>query len=187
MLLLTAAAGLLLASVASAQTELFHGRGQIIVLNGSSFVGVVPSRDRIGCLDDQGILTLDNCAEFSLAETSPRTFSTVSGNCTFQNKNMPANSDSAYGKDTHAWSCLAENQLVAPYENYYTVSGFKFPFICNGNLNCYYDIKGAPSLNNTRVPVWQFYWGDAQGGITPGHLQTLWLWVPVNSTKTGKS
>lgn len=27
--------------------------------------------------------------------------------------------------------------------------------------------------------VWQYAWGSEQMGITPGHLQVLWMWVPA--------
>jgi hypothetical protein len=58
----------------------------------------------------------------------------------------------------------------------------KYPFICNGDLDCFYDIKTAPSASSQGILVWQFFWGGSQMGITPGHLQTIWLWVPTNSS-----
>ncbi|KAK3385890.1 hypothetical protein B0H63DRAFT_188924 [Podospora didyma] len=172
----------------------FSGQGQIHVLNSSSLAYATPL-DRIGCLDEHGVVTVRDCATFTTMDKYPHTISSRVGACTFRDTNAPTNSDSVYGKDSHAWTCQPYNEPSGTQEIYYTVNGFKYPFLCNGNLNCYYDIKTAPSLDDdksvaprqTKVPVWQFYWGSDQMGITPGHLQVLWLWVPYSSTVIGPS
>ncbi|KAK3995155.1 hypothetical protein QBC44DRAFT_284321 [Cladorrhinum sp. PSN332] len=172
----------LLPSLAAAGevTKDFVGLGQIHVLNSDSFFNASPE-DRIGCLNEQGLLTLDDCAVFTRKDISPHTLSSSRGDCSFRNTNMPNNKDSWYGGNTHAWSCGRGLNIGGngSEEFYYTVNGFRYPFVCNGNINCYYDIPRAPTLEQTVQPVWQYYWGGAQPGITPGHMQVLWLWVPV--------
>lgn len=84
------------ASNASAPDE-FVGRGQIQVLN-STDVSKGSIADRVGCLNARGELTLNDCAIFARSETPTHTLFTDSGNCTFQNTNMPLNKDSIYGR-----------------------------------------------------------------------------------------
>jgi len=160
----------------------FVGQGRILVLNSSSLMTASP-QDSIGCLNSHGVLTQDDCAVFTRQDEYPHTLVTPSGSCTWANTKMPTNVDSVYGKKSHAWSCTAENDPSKTSERYYTVKGFRYPFLCNGNIDCYYDIKTAPSPDDgtPEVPVWQYFWGSQQMGITPGHLQTIWLWQPVNS------
>ncbi|KAK4160280.1 hypothetical protein QBC43DRAFT_359839 [Cladorrhinum sp. PSN259] len=169
-------------------TKDFTGRGQIHILKSDSFFDASPEQDRIGCLNEQGLLTQKDCAVFTRKDVSPHTLSSPRGDCSFRNANMPSNKDSWYGTNTHAWSCGrfgkggdgdGNGNWDGVEEFYYTVNGFRYPFVCNGNINCYYDIPRAPTENETVQPVWQYYWGGEQPGITPGHLQVLWLWVPV--------
>lgn len=63
-----------------------------------------------------------------------------------------------------------------------TQNGFKsnLPFIGNGNINFFYDVARLPETKEDQIPVWQYYWGSQQMGITPGHYKLVWLWVPVN-------
>ncbi|KAK4675132.1 hypothetical protein QC764_501020 [Podospora pseudoanserina] len=172
----------------------FVGQGQIHVLNSSSYVSADPATDTIGCLTASGLLSKSNCATFTRTESYPYMLVSSRGVCTFNDKSMPNNKDSYYGKNTYAWHCLEEAKAGIDGERYYTIQGFKHPYLCNGNLGCYYDIPDAPEndddsgdsfsvqeVGKTKAvqPVWQFFWGAHQMGITPGHLQVLWLWVPV--------
>ncbi|KAH6637214.1 hypothetical protein F5144DRAFT_620262 [Chaetomium tenue] len=91
------------ASHASAPDE-FVGRAQIQVLN-STDVRTASLTDRVGCLNARGELTLNDCAVFTRSETSTHTLFTSAGNCTFQNPNMPRNTDSIYGQSSHAFFC----------------------------------------------------------------------------------
>ncbi|KAK4195995.1 hypothetical protein QBC40DRAFT_235292 [Triangularia verruculosa] len=174
----------------------FVGQGQIHVLNSSSYVTADPATDTIGCLTATGLLSKRNCATFTRTESYPYMLVSSRGLCTFNDKSMPNNKDSFYGKNTYAWHCLEGAKAGVEGERYYSVNGFKYPYLCNGNLGCYYDIPAAPSdddddgdsfaieevgKTNAVQPVWQFFWGSHQMGITPGHLQVLWLWVPASS------
>ena len=58
-------------------------------------------------------------------------------------------------------------------------NGFNYPYICNGNLNCYYEIERAPANGTDSLSVWQFFWGSQQMDVTPGHLKVMWLWDRV--------
>ncbi|KAK0609940.1 hypothetical protein B0T17DRAFT_629472 [Bombardia bombarda] len=175
-------------------TKLFVGQGQIAVLNSTSLAYASPA-DKIGCLSSLGNFTASaaECAVFTRIDAYPHTLLTTAGNCSFRNKNMPVNSDSVYGKNTHSWSCGTDKVETVPDETYYTVRGFNYPFLCNGNLDCFYDMKVPPapvanSTSSVRVPVWQFVWGSDQQEVSPGHVQTVWLWVPVvNGTVSTKS
>ncbi|KAK3391353.1 hypothetical protein B0T20DRAFT_77600 [Sordaria brevicollis] len=161
-------------------TKLFNGLGHIFVLNSTSYASASLA-DSIGCLSSDGFVTASDCAVFSTVTTYPKTISSKVGGCSFGNQDMPTNDDSRYGGRQHAWSCNEDAKIVPEGERYYTINGFKHPFICNGNLNCYYDIPRAPSRKDgkDKVFVWQFAWGSEQMGITPGHLQVLWVWVPL--------
>jgi hypothetical protein len=52
--------------------------------------------------------------------------------------------------------------------------------VCFGDVACYYDAKHAPAKNE-ELPLWQYFWGSQQDGITPGHIQTMLLWQGINS------
>ena len=61
-------------------------------------------------------------------------------------------------------------------------NGLNFPFICNGNLDCYYDILDVqPAPGVKPLPVWQFFWGSQQFDVPAGHTRAVWLWVPVST------
>ncbi|KAK0710512.1 hypothetical protein B0T21DRAFT_416058 [Apiosordaria backusii] len=183
----------------------FVGQGQIHVLNSSSYVAANPATDTIGCLTASGLLSSSNCATFTRTENYPYMLVSSQGLCTFNDKSMPNNKDSYYGKNTYAWHCTQGVKSGDDGERYYTVNGFKYPYLCNGNLGCYYDIPAAPEkqadnddddddrvavqeVGKTKAvqPVWQFFWGSHQMGITPGHLQVLWLWVPARDAAKEK-
>ncbi|GAB1318210.1 Ecp2 effector protein domain-containing protein [Madurella fahalii] len=158
----------------------FVGQGQILVLN-SSNIGAATPDDRIGCLNKHGMLTLSDCATFTRSDQIPQ-LSTSEGGCSFQNPDMPTNKDSIYGRNTHAWSCgdypAPDGTPVA--ETYYSLNGLEYPFICHGNLACYFDIVANPPPSNSKpAPVWGYYWGSQQMSAPPGHLQVSWLWVRV--------
>ncbi|KAK3312978.1 hypothetical protein B0H66DRAFT_595459 [Apodospora peruviana] len=200
--LLPAISGLFLltASVTSApvtppapnNVQQFVGKGKIAAVAGSFFDSddALIDSQKVGCLNAAGVLTLDDCAVFSRSDSYPNTLSTSAGDCTFHNTRMPLNTDSFYGQTSHAWYCgelddahrenLAElKDPAAPQETYYTVEGFTKPYLCTGEFGCYFDVKKAPTSNEDAIPVWQYFWGGSQMGITPGHLRIVWLWVPV--------
>ncbi|KAL2262876.1 hypothetical protein VTK26DRAFT_9140 [Humicola hyalothermophila] len=163
----------------------FTGHGTIHVLNSSS-PATASIADSIGCLNERGLLVSASqggggggCAVFARADAAPHTLSTRAGDCSFRNPDMPTNEDSVYGRDGHAWSCVPAADVG--FETYYTVDGFRYPFVCNGNLNCYYDVvdQPVPEDGQGALPVWQFFWGSEQMGPPEGHLQVLWLWVPA--------
>jgi hypothetical protein len=156
----------------------FVGRGQIQVLNNTD-VATASIADRIGCMNARGEFVLDDCAVFTRLDASPNTLSTSAGNCTFQNPNMPLNTDSIYGQDSHSWFC-GEGKWTQYDEYYYTIEGFLRPFVCNGNINCNYDIKAIVPSEGDALPAWQYYWGSQQMDIEAGHWRVLWLWVPVD-------
>jgi hypothetical protein len=56
-------------------------------------------------------------------------------------------------------------------------NGFKYPFICTGNIGCIFEIP-VPEDEVNALPVWQFYWSGEQMGPIPGHMQVVWLWEP---------
>lgn len=129
---------LVLPSLAAPQKEVtkdFQGTGQIHVLNSSSFFLASPS-DRIGCLNEQGLLTQDDCAVFSIKDTTHHTLSSRRGDCSFRNTNMPNNKDSWYGKTSYAWSCGGrvglwpggEDSNDGAGEFYYTVVSTYLPY-----------------------------------------------------------
>ncbi|KAL1870785.1 hypothetical protein VTK73DRAFT_2509 [Phialemonium thermophilum] len=175
----------LTASFGRAQiTELFQGRGRIAVLNSSSLTAVSPATNRIGCLDADGALvsstkdTIDGCATYTRLDEFPYTLSTARGNCSFGDANMQVNTDSAYGARSHAWHCW-EGRVGDAGDRLYTIDGFSYPLLCNLDLDCFYDVKAVPGPGE-KAPVWQFFWGSQQMGITPGHLQVVWLWEPLD-------
>lgn len=181
--LLSALSALLLTAslTHAAGSEDFEGQGEIHVLNSESYDKARPS-DRIGCLDKTGALTVNNCAVFTKVKGYPDTLATEAGNCTFSNRAMPENSDNVYGRESFAYSCSAENLGEQSITSTYSINGFPYPFICTGNIRCFYDIPAIPSAASNKtnnVPLWVFYYGSQQFDVNPGHLRVLWLWVPV--------
>lgn len=110
--------------------DLFRGQGQIHVLNSSDFNTASPA-DRIGCFNEHGLLTLNDCAVFTHVhdqQTVADWLTTSVGNCSFKNPNMPKNTDSYYGSDTVAWSCVDSSVVdfvpgggLNTGEHYYTI------------------------------------------------------------------
>ncbi|KAK4154787.1 hypothetical protein C8A00DRAFT_42471 [Chaetomidium leptoderma] len=168
-------------------TKDFLGRGQIHLLNSSNFNTACPD-DRIGCLNGHGMLTLNDCAVFNRNDaipSFPTNLGTAAGNCSFRDQDMPRNTDSYYGADSFAWSCGGKN-IDGLDEYYYTVTGFNYPFICSGDIRCYYDIVGkAPTHHSPPMPVWQFFWGGSQMDIEAGHWRVILLWVPLAKESPG--
>lgn len=83
----------------------FNGLGHIIVLNSSDITTANP-KNRIGCMDETGALTLSDCAVFTKGSSG---LTSSLGNCTFHDNSQPYNADSAYGQVSTAWHCGAES------------------------------------------------------------------------------
>ncbi|KAG8168104.1 hypothetical protein KVR01_003793 [Diaporthe batatas] len=160
-------------------STVLSGLGTISVLNSSSFMTATPDQT-IGCIDASGRLVMDSCATFEYRDTYPNGIFSSAGNCSFTDSSQPANTDSRYGSGSYAWSCWTHEAVVT--DELYTVDGFAYPFLCQGDTNCYFDIPSAPSKGSQQLPVWKYLWGSAQPGITPGHLKALLLWEPVSSS-----
>ena len=58
-------------------------------------------------------------------------------------------------------------------------TGFPYPFLCSGDIDCYFDAKRVPKRGED-ISFWQFRWGSQQQGITPGHIQLQLLWDKVS-------
>ncbi|KAF2688731.1 hypothetical protein K458DRAFT_293128 [Lentithecium fluviatile CBS 122367] len=155
----------------------FTGIGNIHVLNSSDWRSASPA-NKVGCLDNRGkfINPANNsdCGVFSRLDKYPYTLSTVEGNCTFNDETQEKNTDSYYGKRDSAWNCLAPFQ-VEVYDELYTIDGFPYPFLCFGDVACYYDAKSIPRAGG-KTSLWQFRWGSQQMGITPGHVMLQLMW-----------
>ncbi|KAL1881466.1 hypothetical protein VTK73DRAFT_3528 [Phialemonium thermophilum] len=50
--------------------------------------------------------------------------------------------------------------------------GSVLPFIGNGNLDFYYDLRMTPKEED-KIPTWQKFTVD----MPQGHLKTAWVWV----------
>ncbi|KAK1753567.1 hypothetical protein QBC47DRAFT_403909 [Echria macrotheca] len=172
---------------ASSVTDQFVGKGRVLVLNSDNLEKAKPS-DKVGCLNAKGdVVTLDQCAVFTRNETWPHELYSSAGTCTFRDTTTVQNLASVYGKGSYAFSCsdVGDSVLKSAMwagEPYYTVDGFNFPFVCTGNLNCYYEIERVPTSDKDSLPVWEYFWGSQQMSVTPGHLQVMWLWDPVKDT-----
>lgn len=80
------------------------GSGHIIVLDGTN--GITNNQtiaDKIGCINADGFLTLNDCAVFSNVKSNPMTNAGVS--CNFQDESQPLNVDSKYGEQDQAYQC----------------------------------------------------------------------------------
>ncbi|KAI5861169.1 hypothetical protein GGS23DRAFT_156753 [Durotheca rogersii] len=167
---------LLLASAGGTAAQVFEGQGHIAVLNSTDFASATAA-DTIGCLNAAGGLTAapDGCAVFRKATTA---IVSADGNCTFRDSSQPTNSDSQYGSRSYAWHCTPDYAATV-YDSFYTVKGFAHPFLCHGDIRCYYDIKDLPSSSAEANPVWEFLWGGSQPSVPEGHVKVLWLWQPV--------
>ncbi|KAL2145870.1 hypothetical protein VTI28DRAFT_5952 [Corynascus sepedonium] len=181
---LVQAAALLWTQTATAANvvDQFVGRGRIQVLNASDPFKTSLDADRIGCINAVGQLTLSDCAVFNQLPppATPFSLSSPAGNCTTQNPDMPVNSDSIYGRGTHAWWCGEQDDGMKHKEWYYTINGWPAPFICSGEMRCLWDIKANVPKEGDELPVWQFFWGSQQPDIEPGHWNVLLLWVPLD-------
>ncbi|KAL2170689.1 hypothetical protein VTG60DRAFT_4531 [Thermothelomyces hinnuleus] len=156
----------------------FVGRGRIQVLNATDYA-TASIADRIGCMNADGRMTLRDCAVFTQLPNTPFSLSTSAGNCTTQNPDMPRNTDSVYGKNSYAWWCGQKGDWEQFDEYYYTINGFPAPYICTGDIGCYWDVKAVVPAEGDALPAWRYFWGGQQMDIEPGHWKVLWLWVPV--------
>ncbi|KAF1918154.1 hypothetical protein BDU57DRAFT_555811 [Ampelomyces quisqualis] len=154
----------------------FTGVGHIYVLQSDSWQTATP-KQKVGCLDDYGKFVNDQtkaCGTFSRLNNYPYTLSSKHGNCTFEDKTQPRNTDSIYGGADYAWNCQ-NNYKTEIYDELYTIDGFPYVFLCFGDFGCYYDAKKTPSGHEI-LALWQYRWGSQQMGITPGHVQLQLLW-----------
>ncbi|KAL7623118.1 hypothetical protein AAE478_006797 [Parahypoxylon ruwenzoriense] len=161
------------AVVPAAVAQDFSGSGQIYLVNGSSFTTATPDLT-IGCLDATGAFSEFDCATFTKLDTYPNTLSSSVGNCSFTDATQPTNADSPYGGRSYAWHCRPD-YAASVSDSLYTVKGFNYPFLCHGDINCYYDVKNLPT-DSVNTPVWEYLWGAQQASIPTGHTQVLWLW-----------
>ncbi|KAF2280542.1 uncharacterized protein EI97DRAFT_125261 [Westerdykella ornata] len=205
MTLLTTLSSLLLLSLSALRAQGavtqddFTGLGEIWVLNSADWRTGNPSQ-KVGCLtstgrflgteeyqdsivsnDDETDSERSKCGVFQKLSVYPYTISSREGNCTFNDKNTEANKDSAYGKRDHAWSCNGK-YVAEVFDALYTIDGFPYPFLCFGDIACYYDVPHIPSSGKT-APLWQFRWGSEQRGITPGHVMVQLMWHRVGAPK----
>jgi hypothetical protein len=105
----------------------FTGTGQILVLNSSDWSIASPAQT-VGCLDNTGRISVvgSACGTFTRLPVYPYTLSSKSGNCTFNDVNAPKNTDSVYGGNGYAWSCM--EGVADIYDELYTVVRIRIPF-----------------------------------------------------------
>ncbi|KAF2744324.1 hypothetical protein M011DRAFT_408727 [Sporormia fimetaria CBS 119925] len=160
------------------------GLGQIWVLESDDWRTGNPSQ-RVGCLTNKGrFVNTENekeCGVFEKLTDYPYTIESTEGNCTFNDEKSERNRDSYYGKMDHAWTCHL-GVVADVYDGLYTVDGFNYPFLCVGDLTCYFDAPHIPKPGKS-APLWQFRWGSLQRGITPGHVMVQLMWHRVGEPK----
>ena len=107
----------------------FSGVGHIFVLNSSDWKTASPEQ-KVGCLDNDGRFinekSLEECGTYYRLNDYPYTLSSKEGNCTFDDENTVANTDSYYGKRDHAWTCNATYTAVI-YDELYTIVSRPYP------------------------------------------------------------
>lgn len=132
--IVSASLGLLLSGLAVAQTPPIDvvGQGTIAVLNGTDFdnLGI---DNKVGCLNANGAITLEDCATFTVVEPDEfdgllRLLSTEAGICTFQKTDQPTNEDSEFGKDDYSFACYPDHPETEVDEAYYTIVCFYYTF-----------------------------------------------------------
>ncbi|KAF1970133.1 hypothetical protein BU23DRAFT_475005 [Bimuria novae-zelandiae CBS 107.79] len=155
----------------------YGGIGQIHVWNSSDWRDATPV-DNVGCLGDSGKFVNSvkdaDCGVFSRSAEYPYALSPKSGNCTFNDETQERNTDSIYGGSDYAYNCLKSFQSDV-YDDLYTIDGFPYTFLCNGDVNCYYDAKKIPT-EGQKTNLWPYRWGSQQMGITPGHVMLQLVW-----------
>jgi len=176
------ASAVLLTSALLAHAQDVSGSARILVLKSDNWSKVDVVKDKVGCISNEGRFVdgtkADDCGIFTHEPKYPYTLSTKNGNCTFSDQTQESNTDSHYGAGDHAWICK-DKYAADVYDGLYTINGFPHPYLCNGDVNCYYDAKRVPDSGDD-LPLWQFRWGSQQLGITPGHIQLQLLWDPVS-------
>ncbi|KAJ6489974.1 hypothetical protein C8R45DRAFT_1096940 [Mycena sanguinolenta] len=170
-----AAAALFLSIVApiTAQLNVF-GTGYIHVLN-STDSATATAEESVGCINAAGRFVLDDCAVFTHLDAVPYYLSTSAGNCTFDDTSMPTNTASPYGAFTYALTCQTPESAQAT--DFYTIDGFKLPFLCQGDIDCFVDAGGVPTAENDAFYLWPYEWGSEGTAVPQGHLQGMLLWV----------
>lgn len=102
----------------------FTGLGNIYVLQSEDWRTASPTKDRIGCLSENGKLVPAKnkaaCGVFTRMDTYPYTLSTKKGNCTFNDESQERNTDSKYGASDYAWNCNSTYESVI-YDQLYTI------------------------------------------------------------------
>ncbi|KAJ4348777.1 uncharacterized protein N0V89_010155 [Didymosphaeria variabile] len=165
----------------------FTGTGTIHVWNSSDWRDSTPA-DKVGCLDASGkfINPLNDsaCAVFTRISAYPYTLSAEGGNCTFSDESQEKNTDSIYGKSDHAWNCF-KPFTAGIYDELYTIDGFSHVFLCQGDVDCYFDAKSIPSPKSSSN-IWPFRWGSQQMGITPGHVMLQLVWNKIADLPKGE-
>lgn len=79
------------------------GSGHILVLNSTESLEYQATlEDKIGCINDAGQLTVDDCAVFTTLRTAPQS---SAGLCDFSDTSQPENVNSKYGRGTYGFSC----------------------------------------------------------------------------------
>lgn len=125
--LISASMALLFSGLAAAQIDVV-GAGSIVVVNGTNFEKLSID-NKVGCLNANGALTLDDCATFTVVQPEEfdgllRLLSTEAGICSFQKTDQPKNEDSEYGKDDYSFACYEDHPKTEVNEAYYTIVCF---------------------------------------------------------------
>lgn len=116
-------ASALLAS-AGVQQKDFSGIGRVFVLQSDDWRTATP-KSTVGCLSDHGKFISNNygrCGVFSRRSDYPYTLTSRVGNCTFLDKAQEKNTDSHYGSNDHAWSCVRKHEAELNDQLYTIVS-----------------------------------------------------------------
>ncbi|KAJ6489922.1 hypothetical protein C8R45DRAFT_1096896 [Mycena sanguinolenta] len=148
----------------TAQLNVF-GTGYIHVLNSTNWT-TATAADSVGCLKAAGRFVLNDCAVFTHLDVAPYGLSTSAGICTFYDTSMPANTAAIYGGPESAQAT-----------DFYTIDGFKLPFLCQGDIDCYVDAGGVPTAEDDAFCLWQYEWGTEGTAVPQSHLQGILLWV----------
>jgi len=162
-------------------SPLFTGRGLITAhpFSSSSPYTLTPT---LGCLNSHGLLTQSDCATFSInvTQSGHNQLFTSLGYCTFSDETAVQNTKSWYGKDDHALSCTEKtwDRWATGFkgELFYTIRGFDYPWICQGEFGCRYESSGVPTKKEDALPIWEYTWGSQQMDGTPGNSQVMLLW-----------
>jgi hypothetical protein len=109
-----------LSAIAFAAPSAFTGKGNILVVAANDWTKALPE-NQVGCLNDDGRFTADECGVFTAPTNSYTNWwvSSRHGNCTFEDSSKETNTDSIYGKSDHAFTCKPIE--VSIYEGVYSI------------------------------------------------------------------